>query len=86
MQTIIIGAGKLGYKLAESLSQKNDNVIVVDINQEALDRVNDHLDVLTVNGNGLKMDLLNQLNVKDCDLLLAVTSSDEINMLLSSMA
>jgi trk system potassium uptake protein TrkA len=86
LQTIIVGAGKLGYKLAESLSQKNDNVIVIDVNQEALDKVNDHLDVLTVNDSGLNMEMLTRLNISKCHLLIAVTSSDEINMLVASMA
>ncbi|ABR50488.1 TrkA-N domain protein [Alkaliphilus metalliredigens QYMF] len=85
MRVIIIGAGKLGYKLAESFAQGNRDVIVIDIVQQALDRINDTLDVLTIKANGVQLDALRQLNIKSTDLILAVTSSDETNMLIGSI-
>ncbi|MCC5909993.1 MAG: Trk system potassium transporter TrkA [Clostridiaceae bacterium] len=86
MHIIIVGAGKLGYKLAETLSQENSNVVIIDIDNKALERVNNNLDVLTVKANGVELKVLKQLNIKNFDLMIAVTSSDETNILVSSMA
>jgi len=85
MRVIIIGAGKLGYKLAESFAQGNSDVIVIDIVQQALDRINDTLDVLTIKANGVQLDALRQLNIKNSDLIISVTSNDETNMLIGSI-
>ncbi|WP_353892581.1 Trk system potassium transporter TrkA [Proteinivorax hydrogeniformans] len=86
MRVIIIGAGKLGYKLAESFAQGERDVIVIDVIQKALDRINNSLDVLTIKANGVQLDALKQLNIKSTDLVIAVTSNDETNMLVGSTA
>ena len=86
MRVIIIGAGKLGYKLAESMLNGNIHVTIVDTNAKVLERINDHLDVLTVRASGVQVDVLKELKVEAYDLLIAVTDSDETNIVICSLA
>jgi len=86
MEIIIVGAGKLGYKLAEAFAIEDNNVVMVDIKSSALDRADSQLDVLTVKGNGAQLSLLSSLKAGSKDLLVAVTSSDEANILIASTA
>lgn len=85
MKIMIIGAGKLGYKLAEQMIVEDIEVTLVDTNSKIIERVNDHLDVLTVNANGLELDTLKLLDIKSYDLLIAATSSDETNMIICNV-
>jgi len=82
---MIIGAGKLGTKLATAMLNGEINVTIVDNNPKILERIKTHMDVLTVNENGAKMEVLEELNISSYDLTIAVTSSDETNMVISSM-
>ncbi|MCD4713680.1 MAG: Trk system potassium transporter TrkA [Clostridiales bacterium] len=86
MYIVIVGAGKLGTQLSELLSSKDNNVALVDINNEALQKANLHMDLLTVNASGLSLNVLQELNVEKADVLIAVTSSDELNMLIATLA
>lgn len=86
MKVMIVGAGKLGYKLAESMVKEEIDVTVIDINQKVLDSVNEHLDVLTVLANGIEISILKELNIKSYGLLVAATNSDETNTLICSLA
>lgn len=86
MKVMIVGAGKLGYKLAESMVQEEIDVTVVDTNQKVLDTVNEHLNVLTVLANGIEISILKELNIETYDLLVASTTSDEANTLICSLA
>lgn len=85
MKVIIVGAGKLGYKLAESMVSENMDVTLIDSNVDVIDRINEHLDVLTVIGNGIDISILRELNIKSYDLLVASTDSDETNTLICSL-
>jgi len=80
VRIIIVGAGKVGYQLVESLAKENHDILVVDTDQEVLDRINDNFDVLTKKGNGISSSLLKGLNIEGWDLLIAVTNSDEANI------
>ncbi|MGI6704354.1 MAG: Trk system potassium transporter TrkA [Clostridia bacterium] len=80
MRIIIVGAGKVGYQLVESLAKENHDIMVVDTDQEVLDKINDNFDVLTKKGNGISSSLLKGLNIEGWDLLIAVTNSDEANI------
>ncbi|MEG0771890.1 Trk system potassium transporter TrkA [Clostridium sp.] len=80
MNIIIIGAGKVGYTLAESLANENKNVIIIDKNAEALEKVEDNLDVMCIKGNGVIANTLLEAGIEEADLLIAVTGSDEVNM------
>lgn len=85
MYIIIIGAGKLGYQLSEMFSLKENNVALVDINDEALLRANSNIDLLTVNSSGLDLKVLEELNAHLADIVIAVTSNDETNMLIATL-
>lgn len=86
MKVMIVGAGKLGLKLAESLLNTNVDVTLVDTNARVIERINDHLDVLTVTANGIELEVLRELNIETYDLLTACTGSDETNVLICSLA
>lgn len=86
MKVMIIGAGKLGTKLATAMLNGEIHVTIIDNNPAILDRLKDHLDVLTVNANGARKEVLEELEISSYDLTIAVTSSDETNILISSMA
>ena len=80
MNIIIVGCGKVGYTLAETLSAEKHDVSVVDTNPEALSRLS-NLDVSVIEGSGSSYRVLQEAGVKDCDFLVAVTSRDEVNLL-----
>lgn len=80
MKIIIIGDGKVGYSLAESLSKENNDVTIIDKNPEALKKASDFLDVMCIRGNGVSTKILMEAGVNEADLLIAATTSDEMNM------
>lgn len=86
MKTIIIGAGKLGSKLAEAMTLENMDVVVVDTNPKVLERISEHLDIMTVSGNGLDSEMLKELNIAKFDLLVACTEFDETNAVICTLA
>ncbi len=81
MRIIIVGDGKVGYTLAEQLSKENHDVVIIDKNIAALRRADEELDVLCIEGNGATVSVLKEATVERADLLIAATSSDELNML-----
>lgn len=86
MKVMIIGAGKLGKKLASAMLNGEIQITLIDSNPRVLERLKIHMDVLTVTANGARKDVLEELNISNYDLVIAVTSSDETNVLISSMA
>lgn len=86
MKVLIIGAGKLGTKLATALLNGEIQVTIIDKNTEVLSRINDYLDVLTINANGAVKRVLEELKIETYEMTIAVTSSDDTNILISSMA
>jgi len=86
MNVLIIGAGKLGYRLAKFMIQENLNVTMIDKNEDVLNKINEHIDVLTIHGNGINMQILKEINIKNYDLMVAATSSDETNTVICSLA
>ena len=81
MKIVIIGNGKVGYSLAEQLSQEAHDVTVVDCDEQSLRRAADALDVMTVKGNGVSAAVLRDAGAAEADLLVACTNQDEVNML-----
>ena len=73
---IVIGAGEVGYHLAKELSNRDHDVIVVDVSRERLERIEEQLDVTTLCGDGAHVDVLRRAEVEECDLLLAVSNND----------
>ena len=86
MKVMIVGAGKLGYKVAESMLSSHIDVTLVDSSAKVINRINDHLDVLAVNANGLETGILKELGIQNYDLLIASTSSDETNTIICTLA
>ena len=80
MKVVIVGAGKVGFHIASRLTLENKDVVVVDCNIEALRRVSDNLDVQTVSGLGTSPVVLEEAGIKGAEILLAVTDSDEANL------
>ncbi len=86
MKAMIVGAGKLGLKLAETMQNNKIDVTLIDLNQRVIERALDHLDVLTVHANGLDVDILRELNIETYDFMIACTSSDESNTIICRVA
>jgi trk system potassium uptake protein TrkA len=80
MKIIIVGAGQVGGTLAETLAREYNDVTLIDIDEGVLRGLQDRLDVRTVVGTGSYPDVLVQAGIEDADMLVAVTSSDEINI------
>ncbi len=85
MRVLIVGAGEVGFHLAERLSEENQDVVVIESDPERAEYTSEQLDVMTVVGNGASIPVLEQAGVKQARILMAVTSSDEAN-LISSLA
>jgi trk system potassium uptake protein TrkA len=82
MKILILGAGQVGSTAAYSLAREEANeVTIVDTNADVLRELQDRLDVRTVVGNAAYPDVLERAGARDADILIALTSSDEINML-----
>ena len=86
MRIIILGASQVGRSVARVLVSENNDVTMVDINPKALRLVQDRLDIRTVVGNGAYPSVLRDAGGEDAELLLAVTESDEVNMLACHVA
>ena len=80
LKVIIIGAGEVGFHIASHLSRENKDVIVVDRNPEALRRVSDNLDVQVLQGSGSSPVVLGEAGIGSAEIMLAVTNSDEANL------
>ena len=81
MQIVIVGCGKVGYTLADQLGRENHDVVVIDESQSQIDSIKDELDVMGIVGNGASYQLLREAGIDKTDLLIAVTGSDEQNLL-----
>ncbi|OEU79700.1 MAG: Trk system potassium transport protein TrkA [Desulfobacterales bacterium C00003060] len=86
MKIIIIGAGEVGFHIASRLSMENKDVIIIEKNVDALRRVSDNLDVQSIQGCGSSPAILEQAGIKGADIVLAVTNSDETNLVASLFA
>ena len=80
MKTIICGAGDVGYSIADKLSRENFEVTVIDEDENRLNKVSENLDVKTINGIPSMASVLESAGAIDCEILIAVTKSDETNM------
>ncbi|MFT5219758.1 MAG: trk system potassium uptake protein TrkA [Planctomycetota bacterium] len=87
MNIIILGAGQVGSTVATELAREESNEItVIDTNQEILSDLQDRLDLRTICGNGAYPALLESAGADDADMLIALTNSDEINMIACQVA
>lgn len=80
MKIIIAGAGEVGYHLSKQLSTEEHDISVIDTNSEQLDRVDSATDVMTITGSSTSFKTLKEANCAAADLLVAVTSSESVNI------
>jgi len=86
MKIIILGAGEVGGTLAAHLASEQNDITVVDIDGDRLRKLQDRLDIRTVTGPASHPNVLFRAGAEDADMLIAVTSSDEINMMACQVA
>lgn len=86
MKTIIIGAGKVGYSIAQLLASENQDVVVIEQDEERLRIVDESLDVQVVLGSGSSPAILEAAGVREAAMLIAVTEMDELNMIACLLA
>ncbi len=81
MRILIVGAGIVGYNLAQELSHEGHDIAIVDQDPERIRRITDTLDVMAVEGNACLPSVLMKAGIKSSEMLIAVTEKDEINLL-----
>lgn len=81
MNVIIIGCGKVGITLAEQLVQEHHNLVLIDSSAQRLAQIPEELDAIRLYGNGSSINTLMEAGVESADILIAVTGSDELNLL-----
>lgn len=86
MKIIIVGGGKIGETLIESLEAESHDITFIDRDQKIIEEISNIYDVMCVCGNAVDNDTLNEAQVSKAELLIAVTDSDEINMLICFIA
>ncbi len=86
MKILIVGAGQVGFFLCERLSIEGHEVTLIDRNESHLRQVQERLNVMGIAGNGASAELLEQANIKDTDIFIAVTNMDEVNILACLLA
>jgi trk system potassium uptake protein TrkA len=86
MKIIILGAGEVGGNLAQNLTKEASDITVVDSDSDRLRALQDRIDIRTVRGMGSHPDVLRQAGAEDADMLIAVTNSDEVNMVACQVA
>lgn len=86
MNIIILGAGQVGSTVAESLVSEANDITVVDLDADKLKTLQDRFDLRTLVGNASHPSILEQAGIADADMLLAVTQSDEVNMVACKLA
>ena len=86
MKILILGAGQVGSTVAESLVGEANDITVVDSDSDKLRQLQERLDLRTLTGNAAPPSVLEQAGIADADMLLAVTQSDEVNLVACKLA
>ncbi|MBR4940554.1 MAG: NAD-binding protein, partial [Clostridia bacterium] len=81
MKIIIVGCGKIGRTIISSLVAEGHDLVAIDLNREAVNEVGNIYDVMCLCGNGVDWETLQEAGVDKAELFIAVTGSDEFNML-----
>lgn len=81
MRIIVIGCGTIGKTIIEHISKEGHNIIIIDNDKNTVEKLIEKYDVLGVVGNGASLEIQQEARVKNADLVIAVTSKDEINIL-----
>lgn len=86
MRIIVVGAGKVGTALCRSLVDEKHDVILIEEKEEVLKRISKRYDVMGFAGNGANFKILEQAEVNNCDVFIAMTDKDEVNMISAVLA
>lgn len=81
MQIIIVGCGKVGHTLAEQLQEEETDLTLIDTSAEKINTITENIDAMGIVGNGTSINILMEAGIKTADILIAVTESDEVNLL-----
>ena len=81
MNIVIVGCGKVGLSLVEKLSEEGNDITVIDPDPDKIQTVTNQYDVIGIVGSGANFDTLQQAGISDTDIFIAVTGSDELNLL-----
>ena len=81
MKIILVGCGKVGTALARQLSEEGHNVTVIDTNKARVEHISESYDVMGITGNGSSIATLSEAGIEEADVFIAVTGSDELNIL-----
>ncbi|RJP84484.1 MAG: Trk system potassium transporter TrkA [Desulfobacteraceae bacterium] len=86
MKVVIVGAGEVGFQIASRLARENKDVVVIDADPEALKRLSENIDVQAITGSGSSPAVLETAGIRQAEIMLAVTDSDEVNLVACLMA
>lgn len=86
MKIALAGCGKVGATLIEQLRKENHDVTIIDTDESRMAYVNDSQDVMAVVGDARSVSVLKSADVQDCDLMLAMTDNDEVNLMICLVA
>ena len=84
--TVIIGCGRLGANLANTLSEEGENVLILDKEKESFRKLSSSFGGLAVEGNGTELDTLKAADVQRADTVVAVTNNDNVNIMIAQIA
>ena len=86
MKIVVIGDGKVGFTLTQALGREGHDMVVIDNRKDVLEQAEERLDVMVIEGNGASVGVQRKADVGASDLMIAVTSADEINLLCCMIA
>ena len=86
MKALIVGVGKLGFKLAGALLDEGYEICVIDNNEDVIENVSNVLDVFSVCANALDFGVLMELDISTFDIVISTTTNDEANVILCSIS
>ena len=81
MHIIIVGCGKVGSTLAEQLQEEDTDLTLIDTDADVINNLTEDIDAMGIVGNGASINTLMEAGVKTADIMIAVTASDELNLL-----
>ena len=81
MQIIIVGCGKVGRTLAEQLQEEESDITLIDVSSNVITSLQNDIDAMGIVGNGASINTLVEAGIENADILIAVTGSDEMNLL-----
>jgi trk system potassium uptake protein TrkA len=86
VKIIIVGAGEVGFHIARKLSEENQNVVLIDKDSQKIKRITENLDIQALLGGGTSPQVLREAGIREADMLVAATDSDEVNLISCLMA